>query len=58
VFITTSRFSKTAEEAARGFSIVLIDGIMLTDLMLQYKVGVRSKRNYVLYDIDEEFFDK
>jgi len=58
VFITTSRFSKSAEETALGFSIVLIDGIMLTDLMLQYNVGVRVKKNYVLYDIDEDFFEE
>lgn len=58
VFITTSRFSKTAEETAQGFSIVLIDGIMLTDLMLQYNVGVKLKYNYALYDIDEDFFEE
>lgn len=58
VFITTSRFSKTAEETAKGFSIVLIDGLMLTDLMLQYNVGVKIKKNYVLYDIDEDFFEE
>jgi len=57
VFITTSGFSKTAEETAKGFSIVLIDGIKLTDLMLQYNVGVRVKETYTLYDIDEEFFE-
>jgi len=57
VFITTSGFSKAAEEAAKGFSIVLIDGIMLTDLMLQYNVGVRIKETYRLYDVDEEFFE-
>jgi len=58
VFITTSRFSKKAEEAAQGFSIVLIDGIMLTDLMLQYTVGVKLKKNYPLYYIDEDFFEE
>jgi len=58
VFITTSRFSKSADETARGFSIVLIDGIMLTDLMLQYNVGVKLKKNYTLYDIDEDFFEE
>lgn len=57
VFITTSGFSKAAEEAAKGFSIVLIDGIRLTDLMLQYNVGVRVKETYNLYEIDEEFFE-
>lgn len=36
---------------------MLIDGIMLTDLMLQYSVGVRIKETYRPYDIDEEFFE-
>jgi restriction system protein len=57
VFITTSGFSKAAEEAAKGFSIVLIDGIKLTDLMLQYNVGVRIEATYALYEIDEDFFE-
>jgi len=56
VFITASAFSKVAEEAAKGFSIVLIDGIRLTDLTLQYNVGVRIRETYSLYKIDEEFF--
>jgi len=57
VFITTSSFSEAAEEAAKGFSIVMIDGIKLTNLMLQYNVGVRIKETYNLYEIDEEFFE-
>jgi len=57
VFITSSSFSKEAEEAARDFSIVTIDGIQLTDFMLQYGVGVRVERTYNLYDIDEDFFE-
>jgi len=33
-----------------------IDGIRLTDLVLQYNVGVRIKKTYHLYDVDEDFF--
>ena len=39
VFITTSSFSKGAVEFARNQGIVLIDGIQLTELMIEYKVG-------------------
>jgi len=57
VFITTSRFSNSAIETAKGFSIVLIDGIQLTKLMLQYHVGVQVKRQLDLFEIDEDFFE-
>ncbi|MCH4170768.1 MAG: restriction endonuclease [Lactobacillus sp.] len=58
VFITTSSFSSGAKETAKGFSIVLIDGIRLTDLMLQYRVGVEVKRTFTLFQIDEDFFEE
>jgi len=57
VFITTSHFSNSAIETANGFSIVLIDGIQLTNLMLQYHVGVQVKRQLDLFEIDEDFFE-
>lgn len=57
VFITTSSFSKSAVETAKGFSIVLIDGIQLTELMLQYHVGIQIKNSFELFEIDEDFFD-
>lgn len=57
VFITTSSFSKGAIEAATSFSIVLIDGIQLTDLMLEYHVGVQVKQTLQLFEVDEDFFD-
>lgn len=58
VFITSSSFSKDAEDAARDFSIVTIDGIQLTDLMLQYGVGVKVEQSYNLYKIDEDFLEE
>ncbi|WP_054665597.1 restriction endonuclease [Lacticaseibacillus camelliae] len=60
VFITTSGFSSGAKAVAKTFSIVLIDGIKLTSLMLKYHVGVqqdRARKSYELLAIDEDYFD-
>lgn len=57
VFITTSKFSNGAKSTAKNFSIVLIDGIQLTNLMLQYHVGVQVKKHLDLFEIDEDFFE-
>lgn len=57
VFITTSSFSSEAIETAKTFSIVLIDGIRLTDLMLKYHVGVQTKQKFELFEIDEDYFE-
>lgn len=57
VFITTSSFSKQAIQTAKSFSIVLIDGLKLTNLMLQYRVGVEAKRHFDLFTVDEDYFD-
>jgi restriction system protein len=58
VFATTSDFSKEA----RGFvekvqqRIVLINGERLARLMIQYEVGVRARKTYVLRSIDDDYF--
>ncbi|MCB1257690.1 MAG: restriction endonuclease [Microthrixaceae bacterium] len=58
VFITTSRFSTGAREYAYAAqpSIVLIDGQRLTELMIEYGVGVQVQRTYRVVEIDEDFF--
>ncbi len=38
-------------------SIVLIDGVQLTKLMLDYQVGVQVRASYTLFEVDEDFFD-
>ena len=58
VFITTSSFTKDAKEAAKQLNIALVDGEMLTNLMIQYKVGVQVSQAYELYDIDDDFFEQ
>lgn len=56
VFITTSDFTGGAIEYAKNQHIVLINGVRLSDLMLQYQVGVNVKKQYTTFDIDEDFF--
>ena len=58
VFITTSRFSPGAVEWVRTVSarIILIDGQRLTQLMIEYGVGVQVERTYRVVEIDEDFF--
>ena len=58
VFITTSSFTRSAEEAGKKFNIRLIDGEALTKLMIEYKVGVQVQSTYELLEIDSDFFDK
>jgi restriction system protein len=59
VFVTTSSFSKAAQEAADRMSkrIVLINGEQLTALMLRFNVGLRIQETFHLKQIDEDFFD-
>lgn len=57
VFITTSSFSSGAQDFARNQGIVLIDGIQLTELMLEYKVGVERAQEYTVYQIDHDQFE-
>lgn len=44
IFITTSSFTEEEEEYAKGLStkLILIDGKRLTDLMIEYNVGVST----------------
>lgn len=58
VFITTSRFSSGALEWAETVPtrIILIDGKRLTELMIEYGVGVQVERTYRVVEVDEDFF--
>ncbi|WP_114373663.1 restriction endonuclease [Elioraea thermophila] len=60
VLITTSTFTRQAEEAARtipSLRIVLIDGDRLADLMIRHNVGVRTKRTIEIKDVDLDYFE-
>jgi restriction system protein len=59
VFITTSTFTKEAQDAAtraRG-SVVLVDGERLTALMMEHAVGVSHKALRVP-KVDNDYFDE
>jgi len=58
IFITTSSFSDRAKEYARTIDtrIILIDGDLLTELMIDYNVGISTKTNYELKRIDSDYF--
>ncbi len=59
VFITTSTFTKSAKEYVNNQSeknISLIDGDMLTRLMIEKGVGIRTVRSFDIYEIDTNFF--
>lgn len=61
VFITTAKFTKEAEMFAKdsqNFSVVLIDGDRLAELMIKYKVGVQTSQIYEICKIDTDFFDE
>lgn len=58
VFITTSSFAKGAQEFAKSQGIVLIDGIKLTDLMMQYGVGIEIAKVYKQFRIDSDYFEE
>lgn len=58
VFVTTSTFSSHAIGYADGLPqrIVLIDGARLTELMIEFDVGVRESRSIQVKRLDEDFF--
>jgi restriction system protein len=58
VFITTSGFSKPAEEYALKIQdkVVLINGPALADLMIEHGVGVSTDVSYDIKKIDSDYF--
>lgn len=60
VFITTSSFTSEAKEYVKIIEkkIVLIDGELLTSLLFEHGVGVRTKYTYEIKEIDEDTFSE
>ncbi|MBS3741575.1 MAG: restriction endonuclease, partial [Candidatus Cloacimonetes bacterium] len=58
IFITTTSFSNEARDYVSNIDpkVVLIDGSRLTDLMIDYGIGVTSRTQYELKDLDTDYF--
>jgi restriction system protein len=58
VLVTTSSFSNQAQEFVRHLSqrVILIDGIRLTELMIEHNVGVRVSQAIEFKRLDEDYF--
>lgn len=57
---TNNPYFANAERTANNYrhgKIVLINGIKLTSLMLSYGISVQKRREFSLYDIDDDFFE-
>jgi len=59
VFITTSNFTKGAMDYVSRIEskIILIDGEMLSQLMIDYNLGVTTESVYELKRIDSDYFE-
>lgn len=60
IFITTSRFTEDARNYVSqiGSKIVLIDGDLLTSLMIEHDVGVSIVALYPVKKVDSDYFDE
>lgn len=60
IFITTSRFTEDASSYVSqiGSKIVLIDGEQLTNLMIEYDVGVSTVSLYPVKKVDSDYFEE
>ncbi len=59
IFITTSDFPRTAIDYCERIdrTIILINGKRLTELMIEYNVGVSAKKTYVVKEVDSDYFE-
>ena len=59
VFITTSSFTREAEDYANAINtkLILINGALLTELMIDHNVGVAITGTYELKRVDADYFE-
>ena len=60
VFVTTSNFTQGAKESVNkaASKIVLIDGIALAQYMIEFNVGVSTRKSYEIKRLDTDYFDE
>lgn len=58
LFITTAKFSPGAKAFADAQHIILVDGQKLTELMIEYGLGVSTQQIYSIKRIDSDYFSE
>ncbi len=60
VMITTSTFTKEARDYVNRIEkrIVLIDGVLLANYMIDHQIGVTTVKTYELKRIDQDYFEE
>lgn len=60
VFVTTSNFTQGAKESVNkaASKIVLIDGIALAQYMIEFNVGVSTRKSYEIKRLDTDYFEE
>ena len=56
LFITTAKFSQGAKAFANAQHIILVDGQKLTELMIEYSLGVSTQKTYCIKRVDSDYF--
>lgn len=56
LFITTAKFSQGAKSFADAQHIILVDGQKLTELMIEFELGVTTQKAYKIKRIDTDYF--
>ena len=59
VFFTTSEFSIQARKHAKeaqGMTITLVNGELLSELLVQHEMGIAAVQRYTVYEVDKNFF--
>lgn len=56
LFITTAKFSPKARDFANAQHIILVDGKRLTELIIEYGVGVSTQKAYLIKRVDSDYF--
>lgn len=58
LFVTTSSFSRQAKEYAEKQHIILMDGEKLTNYMIEYNFGVRTRKVFEIKAVDTDVFNE
>lgn len=58
LFVTTSSFSRQARDYAEKQHIILMDGEKLTNYMIEYNFGVRTRKVFEIKAVDTDVFNE